>query len=78
MGKLLFWLLIGLAIYALWRGVKRRNQRRSEDQRASAPEVEQMVRCEVCQVNLPRSEAILSQGRFYCCEAHLNAGKNNQ
>lgn len=70
MGKLLFWLLIGLVIYALWRGAKRRDQRRNEDQRASALAVEQMVRCEVCQVNLPRSEAILSHGRFYCCEQH--------
>lgn len=31
---------------------------------------EDMVRCKVCGVNLPRSEAILSQGRFYCCDAH--------
>jgi uncharacterized protein len=74
MGKLLFWLLIGLLIYILWRGAKRRSERRAEDQRASAPEIEQMVRCEVCQVNLPRSEAILSHGRFYCCEAHRRDG----
>ncbi len=32
---------------------------------------EDMVRCQVCQVNLPRSEALLSQGRFYCCDEHL-------
>lgn len=32
--------------------------------------VEDMVRCHVCGVNLPRSEAILSRGRFYCGEAH--------
>lgn len=32
--------------------------------------VEDMVRCHVCGVNLPRSEAILSRGRFYCGEEH--------
>jgi uncharacterized protein len=32
--------------------------------------VEDMVRCRVCGVNLPRSEAILSHGRIYCCDEH--------
>lgn len=32
--------------------------------------VEDMVRCQVCGVNLPRSEAILSRGRIYCCDEH--------
>lgn len=35
---------------------------------------EDMVRCEVCQVNLPRSEALLSQGKFYCCDEHRQRG----
>lgn len=41
--------------------------------RAPPPEekvVEDMVRCKTCGVNLPRSEAIMSQGRFYCCDEH--------
>ncbi len=73
--KFLPWLLIGLFLYLLWRSAKRRNQRRGEDRRASAPEVEDMVRCEVCHVNLPRSEAILTHGHFYCCEAHRQRGE---
>lgn len=32
--------------------------------------VEDMVRCKTCGVNLPRSEALMSQGRFYCCNEH--------
>lgn len=35
---------------------------------------EDMVRCEVCKVNLPRSEALLSQGKFYCCDEHRRRG----
>ena len=35
---------------------------------------EDMVRCVVCKVNLPRSEAILSQGKFYCCDEHRRRG----
>jgi len=35
---------------------------------------EDMVRCAVCKVNLPRSEALLSQGKFYCCDEHRRRG----
>ncbi len=37
-------------------------------------EAEDMVHCAVCKVNLPRSEAILSQGKFYCCDEHRRRG----
>ena len=39
-------------------------------QKPDETKVEDMVRCQVCGVNLPRSEAILSRGRFYCGEEH--------
>ncbi len=34
---------------------------------------EDMVRCVHCGVHLPRSESILSGGKFYCSEAHRQA-----
>lgn len=34
---------------------------------------EDMVRCAVCGVNVPRSEAILSGGAFFCGEEHRRA-----
>ncbi len=34
---------------------------------------EDMVRCAVCGVNTPRSEAIFSGGEFYCTEEHRQA-----
>ncbi|HNA28737.1 MAG TPA: PP0621 family protein [Thiobacillaceae bacterium] len=50
---------------------------RQEDRGAMPPPprrpVEDMVRCKICSVNLPRSEAIMSQGRFYCCDEHRRA-----
>jgi uncharacterized protein len=30
-----------------------------------------MVRCEVCSVHLPDTEAISAGGKYYCCEAHF-------
>lgn len=45
---------------------KRGDASRPPDARAP----EDMVRCQVCGVNMPRSEALLSRGRYYCCEEH--------
>lgn len=70
MGKLITLVLLVLLGIYLYRRLTRR------DDTAAAPEnraVEDMVRCKVCGVNLPRSEAILSGGRFYCCDEHRRA-----
>jgi uncharacterized protein len=40
----------------------------------AAPPVEKsgnMVRCAICGVHTPESEAIFSSGQYYCCEAHF-------
>jgi uncharacterized protein YpmS len=33
---------------------------------------ESMVQCSACQVHLPRSEAFLVEGKFYCSQAHID------
>lgn len=68
MGKLLILILAALAIYFLWRGL-RRPPGRAKDPSATA-EGERMVDCSECGVHLPISEAIQSQGRYFCCEEH--------
>ncbi len=35
--------------------------------------VENMVQCAACAVHLPRSEAFLVDGTFYCCKAHIQS-----
>lgn len=34
-------------------------------------EIEDMVQCTSCKVHLPRSEAFLVNGDFYCTKAHI-------
>jgi len=34
-------------------------------------ELENMVQCAHCAVHLPRSEAFLVDGNFYCSQAHI-------
>jgi uncharacterized protein len=60
-----------LVVYLVRRMAANRIQPPAKGQKKVA---EDMVRCQACGVNLPRSEAILSQGRFYCCDEHRKSG----
>lgn len=67
MGRLLFFLLIGLLVWIFVRHVGRVAARReAQAQRAAAREPEAMVACARCGVNLPRSEAREEDGRLVC------------
>ena len=83
MGRILFFVLLALAIYIAWRylrmqrrsdGAAPRDRPRPND--ASAPEA--IVRCDSCGLNLPQSEALPAPGaeprRWYCCEEHRRQG----
>ncbi len=71
MGKLLFFVLVALAVYLIVKkGI------RPLPPKEPKREVEDMVRCARCGVHLPRSESILSGGEFYCSEEHRLEGKS--
>lgn len=71
MSKLLFFVLIALAVFLV---VKKSS--RPLPPKQPKREVEDMVRCARCGVHLPRSEAIMSGGEFYCGEEHRRQGKS--
>lgn len=80
MAKLLFWVLIGFAAYMAWRWWQVKQIAASRDEgkaagdaaRAGGPEA--MVPCDVCGLNVPRSEALADKGRFYCSDEHRRRG----
>lgn len=39
-------------------------------------EIENMVQCCACHIHLPRSEAFMVEGRFYCSQAHIQRKQN--
>lgn len=75
--KLIFLaVLIWLAIYLIKRLINPitkdkahgTHSGRGENRQESA---ENMVQCATCHVHLPRSEAFLVDGQFYCCQEHV-------
>jgi len=67
MTKLLLLVLVGVGFIA-W--LKSQNRPRVDPPPAQPGMPEDMVRCRVCGINLPRSEAILSRGKTYCSDEH--------
>lgn len=69
-------ILLLLAIAFLVWGVLRGYQRSLRNPPAPRQrDVEDMVKCAHCGVNLPRSEAIYSGGSFFCTPEHQRLGK---
>lgn len=66
MSRLLFLLAVGIVVYLLLRSYRRP----APKQDAPAAPAEEMVRCVVCGVHLPKSESILAGGNFFCSDAH--------
>jgi uncharacterized protein len=68
MGRILFFLLLALAVYLLWRSL----QRRDTPPRPPSPErsPQAMVSCATCGLHVPRQEALALGERYFCCEEH--------
>lgn len=74
MGKLLVFIVLGVAVYLLFKNYQRKlNQPDNTSTGERGPE--DMVKCVHCGVNMPRSEAILSQGEFFCTPEHQRLGR---
>jgi len=73
MGRLLFWIILGAIVYALLKGWARGGAAAAR-RRAPAPET--MVRCEACGLNVPESDAITRDGRWFCSQEHLTGSKS--
>lgn len=66
MGRVLILLLLGVAVWYLFRGFFRTQVRDERTPPAQSAQGEDMVRCAKCGVNLPRSEARDEAGRLVC------------
>ena len=70
MARLIF-LVVAVAL-VIW--LLRRFRQTSSGSQETA-QTEDMVSCARCGLNLPKSEAIFSDDKYYCCEAHRHETK---
>ncbi len=83
MGKILFWVVVifgGLLAARLLAHYNAQNRMEDEQakpakrRRAEKKPLESMVRCEHCGIHLPRSEAVMADGRIWCSQDHAKLG----
>lgn len=76
MSRLIFIVVIIALVYWLLTSYRRRSDKPADTgktQEAAKPQ--DMVSCAHCGVHLPKSESLLVDGKYYCCEAH-SRGRN--
>ncbi|WP_373307746.1 PP0621 family protein [Leeia speluncae] len=69
MGRLIFFAIIALLAYWILRRVAMSKKAPPEKHYTSVNDAADTVRCSVCGVYMPREEALMSKGAFYC-ESH--------
>ena len=80
MGKLLFWIVIIIAVLCVARIAARMAAARARPvspppaARPARRRRRAMVRCAHCGIHLPRSEALLQNGRTWCSADHAQRG----
>jgi uncharacterized protein len=72
MGRVLFFLLLAVAVYLLWRSLRRDPSPRDPAPRPGSAErsPQAMVSCATCGLHVPRQEALPLGDRYFCCEEH--------
>jgi uncharacterized protein len=80
--KLLLVAAVITVVYLILRSYGRKTDRRPPPPQEGAAreggsgQGEDMVRCRVCGVHLPKSEAITSRGEMFCSREHLQLSRN--
>jgi uncharacterized protein len=70
MGRIVFFLLLAIVGYMVWRSLKRRGADRGTTGQGQPPTPQAMVSCATCGLHLPRQEALPQGDRYFCCEEH--------
>jgi uncharacterized protein len=67
MSRIVFFVLLALAIYLVWRLLQKKRPPSNVDSSiARLP----MVSCATCGLHVPREEALIQDERYFCCEEH--------
>ena len=73
-GRLLVWIVVGLAAWWLLRPRRRVPPPPAAAPASAGSAPEAMVDCAACGLHFPASEAVHDGARVFCCTAHRDAG----
>jgi uncharacterized protein len=77
--KFILLLALGIVVYLIVSRMRREGRPPQAPPPPSQPKVaEDMVRCSLCGVHLPRSESFTSRGQFYCTDEHRQLGARKE
>lgn len=71
MSRILFFVLLALAVYLAWRLLQKK-QLPTDRPDSGVPRLP-MVSCATCGLHVPRDEALMQDERYFCCEEHRRA-----
>lgn len=72
MAKILF---LAIAAWLIVTIIKRYQGSINNPPKPKQTDIEYMIRCAKCGVHLPKSDSIMVDQQYYCCEAHSKAAK---
>jgi hypothetical protein len=75
LAKLIVLILAGVLVYLVLKNYRKRVQRGREH---AADGAESMVRCAKCGLHHPRSESLLSDGKYFCSPEHEQQGRGSR
>ncbi|MEI8117586.1 MAG: PP0621 family protein [Methylophilaceae bacterium] len=64
-------IIIGLGFY-IFKRILNQTESSTVVPESNLDKAEDMVQCVTCAVHLPRSEAFLVKGKFYCSQTHIS------
>lgn len=77
LGKLLFFILLGLILFVLWQK-KRIAQIKNEEKRKKIIESQKMVQCPQCGVHFVEVDGVWFNGLKYCSQACADKAKKSK
>lgn len=77
LGKLLFFILLGLILFVLWQK-KRIAQIKNEEKRKKIIESQKMVQCPHCGVHFVEVDGVWFNGLKYCSQACADKAKESK
>lgn len=76
MSRLILIIVIIALVYWLLTAPRRRQRKQEQQEQQQAPKSAQdMVSCAQCGLNLPKSEGVFVDGKYFCSTAHSLAQK---